>query len=163
MLGILSDTGVFQHSNTTPRIMEIASHLMKKGAPVSKIVQTTFSNKNICTLKLWGRAFDRAKINSRNGMIVSVLTEKDMEECSATTEDIAQVASILNTVPGTKFSLILSERGDGLVKGSLRSEEYKGVDVSKIAAQFGGGGHKLASGFEVKGRIQETERGWEIV
>jgi len=57
----------------------------------------------------------------------------------------------------------LSEREDGIVKGSLRSEEYKGVDVSKIAAQFGGGGHKLASGFEVKGKIVETEEGWEIV
>jgi nanoRNase/pAp phosphatase (c-di-AMP/oligoRNAs hydrolase) len=45
----------------------------------------------------------------------------------------------------------------------LRSEEYKGVDVSEIAHKFGGGGHKLASGFEVKGNIVETENGWEIV
>ncbi|HPN96598.1 MAG TPA: bifunctional oligoribonuclease/PAP phosphatase NrnA [Candidatus Moranbacteria bacterium] len=163
MLGIIGDTGIFQHSNTTPKIMEIASILMKKGAPITKIVQTTFSNKNICTLKLWGRAFERAKINSANGMILSVITHRDLEECQASTEDIAQVASILNTVPGTKFSLILSERGDGIVKGSFRSEEYKGVDVSKIAAQFGGGGHKLASGFEIKGKIMETEEGWKII
>lgn len=162
MFGILGDTGMFQHSNTTSRIMEIASVLMKKGAPMSKIVQATFSNKNICTLKLWGRAFDKARINPKNRMIVSVLTKKDMEECRASTEDIAQVASILNTVPNTKFSLILSERGDGSIKGSLRSEEYKGVDVSRIAAAFGGGGHKLASGFEIKGKIVETEEGWKI-
>lgn len=163
MLGILGDTGSFQHTNTTPRVMEIASVLLKKGAPLSKIIETAFANKNISTLRLWGKAFERAKINPENGMIISVLTQKDLEDCQAGTEDIAQVAGILNTAPGTKFALILSERGDGIVKGSLRSEEYKGVDVSKIAARFGGGGHKLASGFEIKGRIVETENGWEIV
>ncbi len=163
LLGILSDTGMFQHSNTTPRVMEIASILMKKGAPLAKIVETTFSNKNISTLKLWGKAFEKAKINPENGMIISVLTEKDLEECEARTEDIAQVAGILNTVPGTKFSLILSERKDGIIKGSLRSEEYKGVDVSKIAAQFGGGGHKLASGFEIQGKIAPIKDGWKII
>jgi phosphoesterase RecJ-like protein len=162
LLGILGDTGTFQHSNTTPRVMEIASRLMKAGAPLAKIVGAAFSNKNISTLRLWGKAFEKARINQENGMIVSVLTKKDIEECGASAEDIAQVAGILNTVPGTKFSLILSERGDGIIKGSLRSEAYKGVDVSRIAASFGGGGHKLASGFEIKGKIVETENGWEI-
>jgi phosphoesterase RecJ-like protein len=163
LMGILWDTGMFQNSNTTPRVMEIASALMKKGAPLSKIVQTSFTNKNISTLKLWGRAFEKARINSKNGMIVSVLTKKELEECGAGTEDIAQVAGILNTVPGTKFSLILSERDQDIIKGSLRSEVYKGVDVSKIAATFGGGGHKLASGFEIKGKIIETKDSWKIV
>ncbi|MDO8240632.1 MAG: bifunctional oligoribonuclease/PAP phosphatase NrnA [Candidatus Moranbacteria bacterium] len=163
LLGIMSDTGSFQHSNTTPKVMEIASQLMKRGAPLAKIVESTFSNKNISTLKLWGKAFEKAKINPTNGMIISVLTQKDLEECGAGSEDIAQVSGILNTVPGTKFALILSERGEGVIKGSLRSEEYKGVDVSKIAAQFGGGGHKLASGFEIKGTIRETKDGWEII
>ena len=163
MLGLMSDTGSFQHSNTTPKVMEIASQLMKKGAPLSKIVQTSFANKNISTLKLWGKALEKARINPENGMIASVLTQKDLEECNAGTEDIAQVSGILNTVPGTKFALVLSEREGGVIKGSLRSEEYKGVDVSKIAAQFGGGGHKLASGFEIKGSIKETANGWEII
>jgi bifunctional oligoribonuclease and PAP phosphatase NrnA len=163
LLGILYDTGSFQHSNTTSDVMQIASNLVKKGAPLTKLTEVIFSNKNITTLKLWGRAFEKAKLNPQNGMIVSVLTQEDIAELEATTDDIAQIAQILNTVPGTKMAMILSERSDGTVKGSLRSEEYKNVDVSKIAAQFGGGGHKLASGFEVKGKIVETEEGWKIV
>jgi phosphoesterase RecJ-like protein len=163
MIGILSDTGNFQHANTSSRVMEISSDLMKKGASVSKIIEATFANKKLSTLKLWGRAFEKAKINPTNGLITTVLTEEDMEQCHATSEDIGQVASILNTVPGTKFSLVLSEREGGVIKGSLRSEEYKGIDVSQIAHQFGGGGHKLASGFELKGKILETQTGWEIV
>lgn len=163
MAGILGDTGSFQHSNTTSRIMEISSELMSRGAPLAKITDSIFSNKKISTLRLWGRAFEKAKINSKNGMIVTVLTQKDIEDCGAITDDIAQVASILNNVPGTKFSLILSEHEEGIIKGSLRSEEYKGADVSAIAHIFGGGGHKLASGFEIAGRIVETESGWEII
>ena len=162
MLGILNDTGMLQHSNTTSNVLEIISALMKKGAPMSKIINATFNSKKISTLKLWGRAFERARINESSGMIVSVLTQKDLADFGATSEDIAQVATILNTVPGTKFALILSERGDGIIKGSLRSEKYKGVNVSELAAQFGGGGHTLASGFEIKGKIVETENGWEI-
>ncbi len=162
MLGIIADTGILQHSNTTSHVLGIISELMKKGAPMAKIVNATFNSKKISTLKLWGRAFERARINQENGMITSVLTMEDIKEFGATTEDIAQVATILNTVPGTKFSLVLSEREDGMIKGSLRSEKYKGVNVSKLAAQFGGGGHELASGFEIKGKIVETENGWKI-
>lgn len=163
MIGILSDTGNFQHANTSSRVMEISSDLMKKGASVSKIIEATFANKKLSTLKLWGRAFEKAKINPSNGLITTVLTKEDIEQCHASTEDIGQVASILNTVPGTKFSLVLSERDNDTIKGSLRSEEYKGVDVSEIAHLFGGGGHKLASGFEIHGKIIETETGWEII
>jgi phosphoesterase RecJ-like protein len=163
LLGIVGDTGIFQHSNTTPKIMQTASVLMKKGASLSKLVEAVFVNKKISTLKLWGRAFEKAKINSENGMITSVLTIRDLEECDASLEDINQVAGILDTVPGARFALVLSEREGGIIKGSLRSEEYKGVDVSRIAAEFGGGGHKLASGFEIKGKIVETEKGWKII
>ena len=163
MIGVLSDTGNFQHANTSTRVMEISSDLMKKGATFSKIIEATFANKKLSTLKLWGIAFEKAKINPKNGLITTVLTKHDIEECNASTDDIGQVASILNTVPGTKFSLVLSERDKGTIKGSLRSEQYKGVDVSEIAHMFGGGGHKLASGFEVKGKIVETESGWEII
>lgn len=162
MLGIISDTGVLQHSNTTSHVLGVISELMKKGAPMGKIINATFNSKKISTLKLWGRAFEKARINGINGMITSVLTQNDIKEFGATTEDIAQVATILNTVPGTKFALVLSERDNGIIKGSLRSEKYKGVNVSKLAAEFGGGGHELASGFEIKGKIIETEDGWRI-
>jgi bifunctional oligoribonuclease and PAP phosphatase NrnA len=163
MIGILGDTGNFQHANTTSRVLEIASDLMKKGASLSKITEIVFANKKMSTLKLWGKAFEKAKINPKNGMIITAITQNDLKELDASPEDIAQVASILTTVPGTKFALVLSERGDGIIKGSLRSEDYKDVDVSEIAHRFGGGGHKLASGFKIQGKIAETENGWKII
>lgn len=163
LLGILFDTGTFQHACTSSKVLHIASELVKKGAPLSKINSAIFSNKSLPTMKLWGRALERSRINKENGLIVSYLTRKDMEECGADSDDIAYISTILNTVPGTRFALILSEREGGKLKGSLRSDEYKNVDVSLIAAQFGGGGHKLASGFEIEGKILETEDGWKII
>lgn len=163
LMGILGDTGNLQHSNTTPKVMHIVAKLLNRGASVAKISKMIFSNNRFSTLKLWGRALEKAKINPNNKMIATVITKKDLEECQASYDDTAEIASILNTVPETSFSLVLSERDGGIIKGSLRSEKYKGVDVSEVAHQFGGGGHKLASGFEIKGRIVEEENGWKII
>lgn len=162
LLGILGDTGIFQHANTTPKVMEIAAKLMKKGASISKIIRLVFKNKRLETLKLWGRAMERAEINPKTGAIMSYVTKHDLEELHGDAEDISGVAEILNTVSGTKFSLVLSERGKGRVKGSLRSEEYKNVDVSEIARLLRGGGHRLSSGFEITGKLTKDEDGWKI-
>ena len=162
LLGILGDTGIFQHANTTPKVMEIAANLMRKGASLSKIIRLVFKNKHLKTLKLWGRAMERAEINSKTGAIVSYVTKQDLEELQGDAEDISGVAEILNTVSGTKFSLVLSERGENRVKGSLRSEEYKDTDVSEIARLLRGGGHRLSSGFEIKGKLVKDGNGWKV-
>lgn len=159
LAGVLYDTGMFHHANTTPRVMEITAGLMRKGAPLGKIIQLIFKNKKIETLKLWGRALERAEMNEKTGVIMSYITKLDLEELGADAEDISNVAQILNTVSDAKFSLILSERENNKVKGSLRSESYKNVDVSEIARHFKGGGHKLASGFEIVGKIVRGKEG----
>jgi len=159
LAGILYDTGVFQHANTSAKVMEISADLMRKGAPMNKIIEATFKNKRIETLKLWGRAMQRAQINEKTGAILSFITGEDMRELGINEDEIGRIAELLNTVIGTKFSLVLIEKGENKIKGSLRSEWYKNVDVSKIAQKFRGGGHKLASGFEVAGRLVKNEKG----
>lgn len=162
LMGILFDTGGFQHSNVSPQVMQIASDLIKKGAPLAKITQTIFTKNSISALKLWGRAFEKAKFNKENGMLVTAITEKDVAECQASLEDIYQVASILSTVPDAKFALVLSQQGKDTIRASLRSLKQHNIDVSTIAHRFGGGGHKLASGFELKGRLVETDSGFMV-
>ena len=162
LLGLLGDTGIFQHSNTTPKVMEMTAKLMRHGASLSKIIRLVFKNKRLETLKLWGRAMDRAEINPKTGAIMSYVTKQDLEDLQGEAEDISGVAEILNTVSGTKFSLVLSERGNNKVKGSLRSEEYKKVDVSEIAKMLRGGGHRLAGGFEIEGKLVKDGDGWKV-
>ncbi|TXH07069.1 MAG: bifunctional oligoribonuclease/PAP phosphatase NrnA [Candidatus Moraniibacteriota bacterium] len=162
LAGILFDTGNFQHSSVSPQVMDIASHLMKLGAPLTKVSNTIFANKNISAMKLWGKALEKARFIRESGLLVTAVTRSDISECEATPDDIYQVASILSTVPEAKFALVLSERDEETVRGSLRASEHHGVDVSLIAHKLGGGGHKLASGFEVKGKIMESAEGWHI-
>lgn len=161
LTGIFSDTGSFMHSNTTKTSLEIAAELVSRGANIRQIAENTFRKKNISTLKLWGRVLLRIKNDREKGIISSIITKKDLEECDATREDLEGVVNLINTVPKAKAALLLTEDQDQ-IKGSLRSENG-GLDVSKVARLFGGGGHMRASGFQIKGKIHETEDGWEIV
>ncbi len=160
--GIYDDTGGFRHDNTSPLSLEISGNLMRKGASVTKINRILYSNKSISTLKLWGIALDRAQVNPKTGMAVSFITKADIERCGATPHDLDGLSEILNTISGSKFSLVLSEREQNKIRASLRSERYKKIDVSKIAREFKGGGHTLASGFEIKGRLRQVGDSWII-
>ncbi len=162
LMGILYDTAAFQHANTTARVMEISADLMRKGAPMNKIIELTLKNKKLETLKLWGRAMERAEINKKTGAILSFITTDDIKELGVEEDGVGRIAELLNTVTGTKFSLVLIEKDKNKLKGSLRSEWYKNVDVSEIARMFRGGGHKLASGFEIVGKIVKGEKGIKV-
>ncbi len=160
--GIFTDTGGFRHNNTSAETLEIVSDLMKKGASIRKINQLVFENKSLNTLKLWSIAFSRAELREKTGMVVSFLTKEDLDKCDASKSDASGIAEVLNTISGSKFSLVLYESKPNVIKASLRSDEHKGIDVSAIAKGFGGGGHKLASGFELHGNLKEINKKWVI-
>ena len=160
--GIFTDTGGFRHNNTSAETLEIVSNLMKKGASIRKINQLVFENKSLNALKLWSIALGRAELQKETGMVVSFLTKKDLDKCDASKSDASGIAEVLNTISGSKFSLILYESKPNVIKASLRSDEHKGIDVSAIAKRFGGGGHKLASGFELHGNLKEINKKWVI-
>lgn len=162
LTGIFTDTGSFMHDSVTPDILEIASELMKKGARLSHIAHETYQKKDLSSLKIWGRALSRILMNEKTGASISLITKEDLEQCNATLDDLSGVVSMLNALPGTKYALLLVEYEDGKIKGSLRSEPQKQVDVSKIAKRLGGGGHKLASGFEIEGHIVKKDNIWRI-
>ncbi|MGH9857098.1 MAG: DHH family phosphoesterase [Acidobacteriota bacterium] len=162
LTGLFTDTGSFMHDSVTPRILEIAAYLMQKGARLSHIAHETYQKKDLAGLRIWGRALSRIMTNEKTGSVVSIITYKDLEECGATRDDLDGVVNMLNTLPDSKFALLLTEHQPGKIKGSLRSEPHKGVDVSKIAKMLGGGGHKLASGFDVKGHIVRHNNQWRI-
>ncbi|QQS21054.1 MAG: DHH family phosphoesterase [Candidatus Moraniibacteriota bacterium] len=88
LAGIIFDTGNLQHACTTPRVMEIAGALMKKGAPLGKIVNTIFTNKSVSALRLWGKAFEQSVFYEKTGMLLTAVTRTDIEECAASVEDI---------------------------------------------------------------------------
>jgi bifunctional oligoribonuclease and PAP phosphatase NrnA len=161
LTGILTDTGSFSNLSTTPSSMEAASRLMAHGARVKEIISYTFHNKSLSQLQLWGRALSRLKEDPATGIVTTVLTKKDFEELGLE-ESSEGIANFLNNVEKARAIVVLTEKGDGIIKASMRTTRPD-VDVSKIAKFFGGGGHKKASGFSIKGKLVETENGWKIV
>jgi len=162
LTGIFTDTGSFMHDSTTPEILNIASDLMSKGARLSHIAHETYQKKDLPSLRIWGRALSRILLHQKTGAAVSIVTPQDLKDCSASLDDLSGVVNMLNTLPQATFAMLLCEYEPGKIKGSLRSEPHKGIDVSLIAKQLGGGGHKLASGFEVDGHIVQQNGTWRI-
>lgn len=162
LTGILTDTGSFSNLSTTPSSLEVSSRLMALGARVKEIVANTLQNKSLMQLQLWGRALSRLKQNRETGIVTTVLTQKDFTELGMDEDSTEGISNFLNNVEQAKAIIVFREKSDGTIKASLRTT-HPGVDVSKIAKFFGGGGHKKAAGFTMKGKLQETENGWKIV
>lgn len=154
LTGIFTDTGGFQHSNVDKQSLEAAAEFMRKGSRVDKITKNIFSNKSMSAIKLWGLALSRVQTDTKTGMAISYISKKDLENFGVKEDNLAGLVNVINTISDAKFSLLLTESDNYKIKGSLRSEEYKGIDVSRIARSFGGGGHKLASGFEIDGNLE---------
>lgn len=162
LTGLLTDTGCFSNLGTTVSSFSIAADLMNKGTNIKKICDHTLKNKNVVSLKLWGRVLARLEKNEKTGVVTSVIKQKDLAECGAEEDSTEGISNFLNFLSDAKYTLLFKEEKDGRIKGSLRTTR-EDVDVSKIAAQFGGGGHKKAAGFSTTGKLLKTENGWQIV
>ena len=151
--GIYNDTGSFMHSNTTKEVFDIASKWMDDGAKIAEISKALFNTKTISTLRLWGKVLEKAQVTDDN-IAMSVLKDDEFDSAGAGPENLTGVIDYLNMIPGTKFSVLVNEDRQGNVKGSFRTRRSN-VDLSRIAAVFGGGGHPKASGFMIPGKLSE--------
>lgn len=164
LTGIITDTGSFMHGNTKDSTLKAAARLLGKGAVSHKIIKHAYKSKDLKILKAWGKAMENSRFDEKNKMIYSVFTEKDLGEIG----DLPKAAfegfvETLNAIPEAKFAMFLKQDGE-IIKGSLRSDQFKNIDVSRIAKLFGGGGHRLAAGFSVAGKLIKDETGkWKIV
>ena len=163
LTGIITDTGSFMHSNTQASTLKAAAKLLRKGAQVSQIIGQTFKGKTPQILKAWGHALQNSYYDDKHKVIYAVITEQDLNELGQLPQSAFEgLAETLNTIPEAKFALFLRQEGS-IIKGSLRSDPFKNADVAKIARLFGGGGHKLAAGFSLAGKLSKDSSGkWKI-
>lgn len=150
LAGMLTDTGSFQHANTTPRSLDIAAVLIEKGARHQEIIKNLFKTKNLSTLRLWGRLLTKLQNDPIYRMIWSSVSAIDLEETQSKSEDAdGLIDELLSTTPGTELVLLIKEREDGVISTSVRSVSPL-IDSVAFALQFGGGGHKQAAGFKIR-------------
>lgn len=155
------DTGAFKHVNTTSEVLKLAAQLMHRGAKLKEITENVDLTKSVSALKLWGVALTRARRHKKLGIVSSVITSSDLAEAGASVDDTAGIVNLLNSVPGIKASILIAEASDGTLKASLRTED-PGLDVSRLANLFGGGGLRRASGFSVVGKLSFLADRWHV-
>lgn len=152
-VGILTDTGRFRYPNTTPHSFFISAELIKEGIDPSFIAEEVYSKKSPQELKLLGMVLSTFTISDGVGIID--LTKEMLQSIKKKPLDTEGLADYVLTVEGIKIGLLFKEQNDGKVKVSLRSKA-NGINVSDLAANFGGGGHETAAGCVLECGIKEA-------
>lgn len=153
-LGIVHDTGVFKHSCTSQRTMEIAGKLMSLGIPYSKIIDETFYQKTYVQNQLLGRCLLESSLLFGGKMIVACVDKESMEFYGAKSHDLDGIIDQLRVTKGVHVAVLIHEAKEHEYKVSLRSNTE--LDVNAIASYFGGGGHKKAAGCTICGSGKEV-------
>lgn len=147
--GLVHDTGVFKHSNTTQRTMETAGKMISKGIDFGSIIDDSFFRKTYHQIQILGRALLESILFMDKRCIFTVIRKKDMEFYGVDKSDLDGIVDQLRVIEGVEVAIFLYEVDAHTYKVSMRSN--KKVDVSRIAAYFGGGGHVRAAGCTMSG------------
>ena len=161
LMGIITDTGRYQHKGTGVLELECASKLLSLGADMRSINRYIMNTYTYPQVKLWGRILDNLNITEDNAAVVGVLQD-DFNETGTTRDDFMYLKDMMSGIKEARYSVLLSEDEDGNVRTSLRTTDDS-LDMQQLAAQFGGGGHIKASGFMVKNGSLKREVKWKIV
>jgi bifunctional oligoribonuclease and PAP phosphatase NrnA len=148
--GLVTDTGKFMYENTTPEAHRMAAELIEAGVDPHEVYRRLYEDLPFRRLQLLQRALSRIERHDDGGITIAQLTKQDYEQTGAQENDSEGVVDHLRAVEGTSVAVLvrdlLADDREGMRKVSLRATDGR-VDVSRIAREFGGGGHPQAAGF----------------
>ncbi len=153
-IGIAHDTGIFKYSNTSPETLRIAAELIEYGFDFPAVIDETYYEKTYAQNQLLGRALLESIMFMDGKCIVSAIDKKTLDFYGATAKDLEGIVNQLRITKGIECAIFMYEVGNLEYKVSLRSCKY--VDVSKVAAFFGGGGHVRAAGCNINGTFHDA-------
>ncbi len=151
--GIIADTSSFQNENVNPDLLSRAANLLKNGANARSVIVNLYEREPFSKLKLLGEVLSKA--NFEDEIVWGEITPEVIEKADATQEDTEGIVGKLRTTKGARVACLFKELPDNRIKVSMRSKG--GVDVSQVASNFGGGGHRVASGCMVDGELDKVE------
>ncbi|GMQ85941.1 MAG: bifunctional oligoribonuclease/PAP phosphatase NrnA [Acidimicrobiia bacterium] len=152
--GLVTDTGRFMYSATTPEVHRIAAELIESGVEPAPIGQHLFESAPFGYFSVVSEVLGRAVLDEEAGLVWSVLTADDVKKAGVTWEATDGIIDMVRLAEEADTTLLLKEVGEDTLKGSLRSRGA--VDVAAVAGTFGGGGHHNAAGFTATGTVSET-------
>jgi phosphoesterase RecJ-like protein len=156
-IALVTDTGRFQYTNTTPKALRLAAELVEAGADVHRVFQGVYESVQFAKLKLLARALERAQVYEGGRIVVSYLLRTDFHEVGAAEPYSEGIIDYLRAVEGADMAVLIREpprEGGPTRRVSLRASVDE-LDVSAIARKSGGGGHRQAAGFSSEAPIEE--------
>lgn len=162
LAGIITDTGSFQHANTSPRAMETSSKLLDLGARQQEIIKNIYKTKKLSTLKLWGIVLSKVQVDPVHKMVWSAINQDDLKEADADPNETEGIIDdLLTNAPGVEIIFLIKQSPE-YTSVSMRSTNNQ-ADVGKFCADNGGGGHVRAAGFKVHGKKPFDEIVSEVI
>jgi bifunctional oligoribonuclease and PAP phosphatase NrnA len=156
-IALVTDTGRFQYTNTTPKALRMAAELVEAGANVHQVFQDVYENVAFAKLKLLARALESARVYEGGRVIVADLERGDFAAAGAEEPFAEGIIDFLRAVEGAEIVALIREpptQNGPTRRVSLRTRG-EGIDVSAIARKSGGGGHPQAAGFSSEASTDE--------
>jgi len=154
-IAILTDTGSFHYSSISPRTFDICRQCVEAGIDPPAIAGAVFDSNHLGRLKLFGAVLSKMELDA-SGRVATIYVDQQLaHECGGTYEDTEGIVNLPLTVKEIEAVAFFKEAGPGDWRVSMRSKGE--VDVNVVAKEFGGGGHKNASGCSAKGRLEELK------
>lgn len=153
--GISTDTGSFQYEKTTPEVMRMAADLIEHGVNVMEINRLLYQEVSYKSLLVAREVLCGMRLEENGEVCSYVLDCATKQRLGTEADDTADLVDVIRVIRGVRVAAVFEELEDGRVRVSLRSKD-PAIDVSKIAGQFGGGGHPLASGIRMQGPLSEA-------
>ena len=151
---ILTDTGGFRFSNTTPRCHAIAADLLAVGVDPEELYQRVYASAPAGRVRLLAEILQTLGVDEQKGLAWLSMQAGAMEQFHVRQEDLDGIVEHARSIAGTRMAVFFRDLGHGKVKASFRSTG--GVDVNAFARKFGGGGHARASGALIVGSLDEV-------
>ena len=149
--GLVTDTGNFAYSNTTPDTLFAAGELLQRGADNALINRAVYRSAPVSKRRMLGLGLIKAEYLHGGKVAVCKLTRADFERFNARDEDCEGIIDNLRDVENVEIAMLMREKEPNVYKVSMRAKEY--ANVCAVAERYGGGGHRLAAGCTVRGEL----------
>jgi len=155
-VGLVTDTGFFRFNSTNARTHEIAADLLAIGVDPARTYQEIYERNSPAYVRLLGHALAGLRLDAGGAVASVLITAAMIRDLHAEDVDPTEITTPLLAMDGVKVALLFRELEQGRVKVSLRSKGP--LDVHRLATEFGGGGHRNASGIVMPGKAEDAIR-----
>jgi phosphoesterase RecJ-like protein len=154
-VAILTDTGSFHYSNISPRTFDMCRQCVEAGVDPAQVARSLFDANSLSKLRTYGAVLDRMQLDA-TGRIATLMVDAALRrETGGTEEDTEGLINLPLTVKDIVAVVFFKEQAPGDWRVSMRSKGA--IDINAVAREFGGGGHRNASGCSARGALQTLQ------